>query len=82
MAVAFWLLSPLEHRKLPWWDVRAQASGARSTAAGTLICLAGVALVALAKNGLTGTTGWITLGCFIVAAGVARLSAGAAADRS
>ena len=29
MAVAFWLLSPLEHRRLPWWDapVRATAPG-------------------------------------------------------
>ena len=57
MAVAFRLLSPLEHLRLPWWDAPARATGARSTAAGVLVCLAGVALVALAKNGLTGLAG-------------------------
>ena len=50
MAVAFRLLSPLEHRRLPWWDAPARATGARSTAAGVLVCLAGVALVLLAKE--------------------------------
>ena len=47
-------LSPLEHRRLPWWDAQVRATGVRSTAAGVLICLAGVALVLLAKNGLAG----------------------------
>ena len=51
MAAAFLVLSPLEHRRLPWWDTAARATGVRSTAAGVLICLAGVALVLLAKNG-------------------------------
>ena len=50
MAVAFWLLSPLEHRRLPWWDAPVHAVGARSTAAGALVCVAGVALVLLAKE--------------------------------
>ena len=76
MAVAFRVLSPLEHRRLPWWDAPARATGARSTAAGVLVCLAGVALVLLAKNGLTGFAGWATLGCFLASAALARVSAG------
>jgi surface polysaccharide O-acyltransferase-like enzyme len=76
MAVTFRLLSPLEHRRLPWWDAPVRASGAPSTAAGVLICLAGVALLLLAKNGLTGFTGWASLGCFLASAATARVSAG------
>ena len=57
MAVAFRLLSPLEHRRLPWWDAPVRATGARSTVAGALVCVAGVALVLLAKNGLSGVDG-------------------------
>ena len=34
MAVMFRLLSPLEHRRLPWWDAPAGATGARSIVAG------------------------------------------------
>jgi surface polysaccharide O-acyltransferase-like enzyme len=75
MGVAFWLLSPLEHRRLPWWDAPALATGARSSAAGVLVCFAGVALVLLAKNGLDGATGAILLGCFLAAAAAARVSA-------
>ncbi len=78
MAVVFRLLSPLEHRRLPWWDAPVRATGARSTAAGVLVCLAGVALVLLAKNGLTGFLGWVTLGCFLASAAAARASAGSA----
>ena len=74
MAVAFRLLSPLEHRQLPWWDAPARAAGARSTAAGVLVCVAGVALVLLAKNGLSGFAGWTALGCFLAAAVAARVS--------
>ena len=77
MAVAFWLLSPLEHRRLPWWDTPARAVGTRSTAAGALMCAAGVALVLLAKNGLDGVAGCTMLGCFVAAAAAARMSAGA-----
>lgn len=76
MAVAFRVLSPLEHRPLPWWDAPARPVGARSTAAGLLVCAAGVALVLLAKNGLAGATGWVTLGGFLLAAAAARLCAG------
>ena len=76
MAVAFRLLSPLEHRRLPWWDAPVRATGARSTAAGALVCVAGVALVLLAKNGLSGFAGWTALGCFLAAAVAARVSAG------
>ena len=78
MAATFLLLSPLEHRRLPWWDSAARATGVRSTAAGALICLAGVALVVLAKNGLDGVTGYTTLGAFLACAGAARVSAGGA----
>jgi surface polysaccharide O-acyltransferase-like enzyme len=75
MAVAFRLLSPLEHRRLPGWDAPAHATGIRSTAAGALVCVAGVALVLLAKNGLTGVAGWAALGCFLAALVAARVSA-------
>jgi surface polysaccharide O-acyltransferase-like enzyme len=81
MAVAFRLLSPLEHRPLPWWDAPARATGARSTAAGVLVCVAGVVLVLLAKNGLSGFAGWTTLGCFLTAAVAARLSATGSVSR-
>ena len=76
MAAAFFLLSPLEHRRIPWWDSAASATGVRSTAAGVFICLAGVALVLLAKNGLTGFAGWASLGWFLASAALARVSAG------
>lgn len=76
MAAMFFLLSPLEHRRLPWWDATVRATGTRSTAAGVLICVAGVALVMLAKNGLGGVIGYTLLGCFLGAAVAARVSAG------
>jgi hypothetical protein len=76
MAFAFRLLSPVEHRRLPWWDAPVRASGARSTAAGVLICLAGVVLVLLAKNGLTGVAGLVMLGSFLASGAAARVSAG------
>jgi surface polysaccharide O-acyltransferase-like enzyme len=76
MAVAFRLLAPLEHRPLPWWDVPVRATGARSTAAGALVCVAGIALLLLAKNGLSGVAGWTAFGCFLAAVVAARLSAG------
>jgi hypothetical protein len=75
MAAAFRLLSPLEHRRLPWWDAPVRAAGTRSTAAGVLVCIAGIAVVVLAKYGLTGFAGWTALGCFLAAAVAARLSA-------
>jgi hypothetical protein len=76
MAVAFRLLAPLEHRVLPWWDAPVRAAGARSIVAGALMCVAGVALVLLAKNGLSGFAGWAALGSFLAAALTARMSAG------
>ncbi len=75
MAIAFKLLAPLEHRPLPWWDAPARATGARSTAAGALVCVAGVAILLMAKNGLSGSAGWTALGCFLAAAAAARFSA-------
>ncbi len=77
MMLLFGLLSPLEHRRLPWWDAPVDAAGARATAAGLLICAAGVALVLLAKFGLSGVAGATALGCFIGAAAVARFAAAA-----
>ncbi|MHA7651069.1 acyltransferase family protein [Mycobacterium sp. ML4] len=73
MAVMFRLLSPLEHRRLPWWDGPVSGAGAWSTTAGALICLAGVALVLMAKNGLSGIDGWAALSGFLAAAAAARL---------
>lgn len=77
MFAMFMLLSPLEHRRLPWWDAPVAATGARSTAAGILIVIAGVVLVLLAKNGLGDLTGLVTLGGFLAAAAAARVCAGA-----
>jgi surface polysaccharide O-acyltransferase-like enzyme len=74
MAVAFRLLSPLEHRPLPWWDARVWATGARSTVAGTLVCLAGLAVLLLAKFGLSGVEGCSALGAFVGCAAAARLA--------
>ncbi|CAM4218169.1 Acyltransferase family protein [Mycobacterium basiliense] len=76
MAVTFWLLSPLEHRRLPWWDGPVGGAGTGSVAAGALVCIAGVALVLLAKNGLAGWEGWTALGCFLASSVGARLSSG------
>jgi surface polysaccharide O-acyltransferase-like enzyme len=74
MGIAFRLLAPLEHRPLPWWDTPVRATGARATAAGALVCVAGVALLLMAKDGLSGYAGWTALGCFLAAAVAARLS--------
>ncbi|MDG5483390.1 acyltransferase family protein [Mycolicibacterium gadium] len=82
MLAMFMLLSPLEHRRLPWWDAPVAATGTRSTAAGVLIVLAGVALVLLAKNGLGDLYGLATLGCFVTAAAAARICAGAKSSES
>jgi hypothetical protein len=79
MLTTFLLLSPLEHRRLPWWDNRVRATGVGSTAAGALICVAGVVLVLLAKNGLAGAAGYTLFGCFLAAALAARASAGVSA---
>jgi hypothetical protein len=73
MGVLFRLLSPLEHRPLPWWDEPVVTAGLRSTAAGGLICFAGVALTMLAKNGLGDPVGWAALGSFVGTAAAARI---------
>ena len=75
MAILFKLLSPLEHRPLPWWDGPAGATGARSAAAGALVCVAGVAVLLMAKFGLSGVEGFGALTAFLVAAAAARLAA-------
>jgi Acyltransferase family len=76
MAATFLLLSPLEHRRIPWWDAAVSATGTRSTAAGILICAAGVAVVMLAKNGLGDAIGYTLLACFVASAVTARAFAG------
>ena len=76
MTGAFFLLSPLEHRPIPWWDAKVGATGVRSVAAGALMCVAGAAIVMLAKNGLAGVTGYTLFGCFLASALAARASAG------
>ncbi|WP_310786455.1 acyltransferase family protein [Mycobacterium sp. Z3061] len=73
MALMFRLLSPLEHRRLPWWDAPVRIAGIGTTVAGGLICIAGIALVLMAKNGLAGADGWVALGGFLAAAAVARV---------
>lgn len=75
MALAFVLLSPLEHRRLPWWDAQARATGVRSVAAGVAVCAAGIAVLLMAKDGLADGPGWSALGCFVAAAVVARVCA-------
>ncbi|GAA4389767.1 acyltransferase family protein [Tsukamurella soli] len=72
VAAAFLLLSPLEHRRLPWLDSQVVASGSRGVAAGTLVCLAGIALVVLSRYGLGSGPGWEALGAFAVALAGAR----------
>lgn len=76
MATLFRLLSPLEHRLLPWWDAASRPAGVRAAVAGLLIAGSGVVLVVLAKNGLAGTAGWVTLGGFALSAVAARAVAG------
>jgi hypothetical protein len=75
MTGLFMALSPLEHRPLPWWDRPATATGARSVAAGALVCAAGVAVLLMAKFGLSGVAGYSALGVFLVAIATARLAA-------
>ncbi|MDO3399437.1 acyltransferase family protein [Mycolicibacterium neoaurum] len=82
MFVTFLLLSPLEHRRLPWWDAPVGAAGARSgravvrsVVAGVLICMSGVAMLLVAKNGLAGADGWVQLACFLIGVLAARACA-------
>lgn len=77
MLLLFRVLSPLEHRPLPWWDTPAAATGARTAAAGALVCASGIALVLMAKFGLGGSAGWTALGIFVGLAAAARCSASA-----
>lgn len=67
MPVIFVLLSRLEHRPLPWWDGPVAVTGARSAAGGAAVCLAGIALLLMAKSGLDSTAGWVWLGVFAAA---------------
>jgi hypothetical protein len=78
MALLFRVLAPLEHRPLPWWDDPTTATGVRSAVTGGLVCVAGVASVLMAKEGLADTTGWTALAGFLVTALAARMCAGSA----
>ncbi|OBI78593.1 acyltransferase [Mycobacterium sp. E740] len=80
MFAMFRLLSPLEHLRLPWWDDPVRATGIRSAVAGALIVVTGLAVLLLAKNGLTGVLGWTMLGCFTASAATARAIARAQAE--
>lgn len=81
MTATFFLLSPLEHRRLPWWDTKVRGTGPRAVVAGTLVCVAGAVLVVLAKNGLYDSVGYALLGCFLSACVAARVSAGGRTNR-
>jgi hypothetical protein len=72
MVVLFRLLSPLEHRPLPWWDSSVQGTGVRSTLAGALVCVGGVAVLLLAKCGLGDVSGWWAMAGFLVCAVASR----------
>jgi surface polysaccharide O-acyltransferase-like enzyme len=76
MAIAFKVLTPLEHVRLPWWDAKVGATGTASAVAGVLICIAGVAVLLMAKNGLAGADGWSMMVVFVGAMIAARFSAG------
>ncbi|MDF0531889.1 acyltransferase family protein [Tsukamurella sp. 8F] len=73
MFVAFLSLSPLEHRRLPWWD--RPSGGAHSACAGVLLVCAGVALLLTAKSGLGTVTGWESLAAFLILTTAARICA-------
>ncbi|TWS18488.1 acyltransferase [Tsukamurella asaccharolytica] len=76
MFALFVLLSPLEHRRIPWWDRAVAASGARGGVVGGLVCVAGVAVLLMAKEGLGSSPGWWALVVFVVTLGAARTVAG------
>lgn len=76
MAIAFKVLTPLEHMRLPWWDAKVGATGTASVVAGVLICIAGAAVLLMAKNGLAGADGWSMMVVFVGAMVAARFSAG------
>lgn len=67
MFALFVLLSPLEHRPLPWWDARVTAAGGRGALVGGLVCIAGVAALLMAKEGLGSSLGWQALAVFVLA---------------
>jgi len=77
MTAMFFALSPLEHRRLPWWDTVVRSTGTCAVLSGVLVCVAGVALVGLAKTGLDGVTGALMLVSFVGALAAARVCAGA-----
>ncbi|NMD57281.1 MULTISPECIES: acyltransferase family protein [Tsukamurella] len=81
MFALFVLLSPLEHRRLPWWDARVTIRGVRGAGAGVLVCVAGAAALLMAKEGLGSATGWSALAVFVVTMVAARALAGATAPR-
>ncbi|BDD82407.1 acetyltransferase [Tsukamurella pulmonis] len=81
MLALFVLLSPLEHRPLPWWDARVGASGERGALVGGLVCAAGAAALLMAKEGLGSSTGWQALAVFLSALVLARAAASSGVGR-
>jgi hypothetical protein len=75
MFVLFLLLSPVEHRPLPWLDARVSATGPRGAVVGILVCTAGVAALYMAKEGLGVEAGWWALLVFVGAFVGARAAA-------
>ncbi len=76
MAVMFVALLPLEHRRLPWWDapLPVRLGPVRSALVGTLVGVAGVAILLTAKEGLGASAGWQALGIFLTALALARIA--------
>lgn len=79
MFATFLLLSPLEHRRLPWWDDRVTARGIRGAAVGTLVCAGSIGALLMAKEGLGSVAGWCALLLFVAALLLARALATPAA---
>ncbi len=72
MTLVFIVALPAEHRRLPWWDEAVNAVGARATAMGVLVCLAGISILLMAKQSLGTPAGWWALAGFVVALAAAR----------
>ncbi|MET9327493.1 acyltransferase [Tsukamurella sp. NPDC003166] len=75
MFALFVLLSPLEHRRLRWWDDRVTARGPRGAVVGALVCVAGVAVLLMAKEGIGSPAGWRAAAMFVGALAGARATA-------
>ncbi|BDH57749.1 acyltransferase [Tsukamurella sp. PLM1] len=75
MFALFVVLSPLEHRRIPWWDAPVAASGAAGALVGALVCVAGLAVLLMAKEGLGSSAGRQAMVVFVGALAGARACA-------